>query len=207
MTGTEQDLQLGGTTTSSYGYIFNIRTKDTSGVVLMTGFDFYTESTDDVRYELWTRPGSFKDHKGAYEGWDLAASGTVRGRGIGRYTALPEEEFDPVSIMGGGGEGGTRAFYLTLETKELVYKIGEGTTSDAAVQIETEDIEIWEGESVLDYPFPPVSFCFVLFYIVPPRKSMPASPSSGLLCFVPPRTIEKRRRLPSACMYVCFVIL
>ena len=156
-TGSGTDLQLGDTTTFSYGYIFNIRTKEDGGVIVINGFDFYTDSTELVNYELWTRMGSFKDHKGTYEGWDLIAGGSIKGKGIGRYTSIPDDMFTPASIPGGGGVGGTRAFYLTLDTKALVYKIGEGVTSDAFVQYENEDVEVWEGESVLSYPFPSVS--------------------------------------------------
>jgi len=154
VTGSQEDLELGGTTTSSYGYIFNVRTKENSGVVMIDGFDFYTESTEDVNFELWTRLGSYSDYKGTYDGWDLIASGTTQGRGLGRYTSIPEETFTPVSIPGGGGETGTRAFYITTDTRDLVYKIGEGTSSDELVQQESEDIEIYQGEGVLFYPFP-----------------------------------------------------
>ena len=155
MTGSREDLMLGGDTTSSYGYLFNVRTKPNTGVIMMNGFDFYTESTEDVNFELWTRMGGYADYKGTYEGWDLIAEGTTKGRGIGRYTAIPDETFTPVSIPGGGGEAGTRAFYLTLDSINLVYKLGErGGLSDSNTQSETEDIEIWEGEGVLFYPFP-----------------------------------------------------
>ncbi|KAL7542699.1 hypothetical protein ACHAXR_012004 [Thalassiosira sp. AJA248-18] len=164
-TGSQQDLTLGGSTSYSYGLIFNIRTRSDGGVVLLNGFEFYTESSEYVKFELWTRMGSFKDYKGSYDGWDLIASGSVQGRGIGRYTSIPDELFTPVSIPGGGGDGGTRAFYLTFEAKELVYKIGSGTTSDDAIQDFNEDIEIWEGESVLSYPFPELA----LYYRFPRR--------------------------------------
>ena len=155
MTGSQQDLQLGGKTTSSYGFVFNIRTKPDAGVVLMTGFDFYTETTDDVTFELWTRTGSYVNHKGTFEGWDLIGSGTIKGRGIGRYTAIPPEMFTQVSIPGGGGDKGTRAFYLTLTTINLVYKLGTGGFApDTKYHHDSPDIEIWEGEGVLFYPFP-----------------------------------------------------
>ncbi|KAL7491165.1 hypothetical protein ACHAWT_000602 [Skeletonema menzelii] len=155
MTGSQQDLQLGGKTTSSYGFVFNIRTKPDANVVLMTGFDFYTETTADVTFELWSRAGSYINHKGTYEGWDMIGGGTVKGRGIGRYTAIPPEMFTPVSIPGGGGEKGTRAFYLTLTTINLVYKLGtDGAAPDTSYHHDSPDIEIWEGEGVLFYPFP-----------------------------------------------------
>ena len=155
MTGSREDLQIGGDTTSSYGYIFNMRTHPNSGAIILTRFDFYTESTNNVNVELWTRMGSFQEHKGTYEGWDLIAQGTVQGRGIGRYTGIPEEIFTPVTVPGGGGDEGTRAFYLTLDTKDLVYMKGEpGAMSDTRAHASTDDLEIWEGESILWYPFP-----------------------------------------------------
>jgi len=163
MTGSRADLQLGAESTSSYGYIFNIRTKPDAPVIAMTGFDFYTETTDMVNYEVWSRLGSFKEHKGTYDGWDLIAFGSVKGRGIGRYTAIPEETFTPVSIPGGGE---SRAFYLTLDTINLVYKYGtKGEPSDTKYHHDSPDIEIWEGEGVLFYPFPDPSEAY--FYRAP----------------------------------------
>lgn len=163
MTGSREDLQLGGETTSSYGYVFNIRTKPDSPVVMISGFDFYTESTDEVNFELWSRLGTFKDYKGTYDGWDLIAAGTTRGRGIGRYTAIPEELYTPVSIPGGGE---SRAFYLTLDTINLVYKYGiTGDLPDSKYHHDSPDIEIWEGEGVLFYPFPDPSEAY--FYRAP----------------------------------------
>ena len=163
MTGSREDLQLGGETTSSYGYVFNMRTKPDSPVVLISGFDFYTESTDEVNFELWTRLGTYKDYKGTYDGWDLIAAGTTKGRGIGRYTAIPEEMYTPVSIPGGGE---SRAFYLTLDTINLVYKYGlPGDPADGKYHHDSPDIEIWEGEGVLFYPFPDPSEAY--FYRQP----------------------------------------
>jgi len=157
VTGSSQDLQLGGTTTSSYGYLFNLRTKPTSPVVQITSLEFYTESTQSVNYEVWTREGSFKDFKGSYEGWTLIAEGSVEGRGLGRYTQIPDDTFTPVSIRGGGGEDGTRAFYITLDSKELIYKLGNGPDSDVDVHASSAELEVYEGEGVLTYPFPAVA--------------------------------------------------
>lgn len=138
----------------------NIRTKPDAGVVLMTGLSFYTLSTDELKFELWTRLGPFQEGKGSYDGWDLIATGTVRGMGAGMYTPIPDELFTPTSIPGGGGDGGTRAFYISLEDKDLIYKIGVGEGSDAAVQEENADLEVWEGESVLGHPMPPLEESF-----------------------------------------------
>jgi hypothetical protein len=154
MTGSTQDLQLGGKTTSSYGYIFNIRTPKDGPTIVIKTLDFYTERVDDVNYEVWSKLGSFQGYKGNFDEWDLVAKGTIKGKGIGRYTPIPEESFTPLSIPGGGGEQGTRAIYITLDEKSLIYKIGEGVYADEVIQVSTEDVELWEGESVLSFPFP-----------------------------------------------------
>jgi hypothetical protein len=89
------------------------------------------------------------------EKWDLLAKGGITGGGPGVYTSIPSDKFVTVEMPGGGGEAGTRAFYLTLKSKDLVYFYGEGTEdSDSLIQTETPDIEIWEGEGVLLYPMP-----------------------------------------------------
>lgn len=98
--------------------------------------------------------GSFKDAKGNLEEWDLIASGTVTGRGIGRYTIIPPETFTSVVVPGGGGEEGTRAFYLTLNTNDLVYRMSTGVESDKVSHMSSPDLEIYEGEGG-DY------FCFI----------------------------------------------
>jgi hypothetical protein len=54
--------------------------------------------------------------------------------------------FTPVDIPGGGGEGGTRAFYLTMSSIDLVYKTGMGESSDSSIVADTPDLEIWDGE-------------------------------------------------------------
>ena len=87
--------------------------------------------------------GSFKDFKGSLNGWENIAKGSVAGRGPGQYTSIPPDKFIPVDIPGGGS---TRAFYLTLRTKDLVYSYGEGSESDGSIQVDTPDLELWEGE-------------------------------------------------------------
>lgn len=154
MTGSREDLQLGGKTTSSYGFVFNVRTNDDSPTIVITGLDFYTEQTEDVNYEVWSKLGTFQGFKGKLDEWDLISKGVVKGKGIGRYTPIPEESFTSISIPGGGGEEGTRAIYITLDEKSLVYKIGTGVYADEVIQVATPDIQVWEGESVLSYPFP-----------------------------------------------------
>ena len=166
ITGSAKDLQLGGKTTSSYGYIFNLRTPEDGPTIVIKGLDFYTELVEDVNYEVWSKIGTFQGYKGNFDEWDLVAKGTIKGKGIGRYTAIPEESFTPLTIPGGGGNQGTRAIYITLDEKSLIYKIGEGVYADEVIQVSTPDVDVWEGESVLSFPFPdPVEF--PMFYRFP----------------------------------------
>jgi len=170
MTGSHEDLLLGGTTTSSYGFLFNMRSKPEASVSLITGLDFYTHSTELVTVSLWSRQGKFQDFKTSLDGWDLIAQGDVQGRGVGRYTTIPEEMFTPVEIRGGGGDYGTRAFYITLSTIDLVYQISEGTAADMAVQVDTPDLEVWEGEGVLAQDLPPADDPVAYIFFRYPRR-------------------------------------
>eukprot|EP00984_Skeletonema_dohrnii_P035692 scaffold35778_cov139-Skeletonema_dohrnii-CCMP3373.AAC.2 len=145
--------ELKSSTDGSYGVVFNMRTAVNGPVVLITGLDFYTENTDLVGFELWSRLGSFKNKLGTYEGWDLIASGVARGAGYGKFTSIPSNTFTEVSIPGRGGE---RAFYLTLNKMDLIYKASEveSAESDSRVTASSPELEIYEGEAVLSYPFP-----------------------------------------------------
>jgi hypothetical protein len=123
-----------------------MRTKADAGVTLITGIDFYTLSTEEITISLYSRIGNFLDYKTSTDGWELISQGSITGRGVGRYTSIPEEMFTAVDIPGGGGERGTRAFYLAIDTMDLVYQTSEGVAADTAIQIDTPDLEVWEGE-------------------------------------------------------------
>ncbi len=151
--GNRGDIQLGtATTSSSYGYVFNVQTKPSSGVILINGLDFYTESTNELSFELWTKVGPYEDAKGTYDGWDLIASGFVKGNGVGKYTSIPTELLTPVSV---NGSGGVRSFYFSLKSLDLMCKVSNrGTTGENKLYAETPDIKLFEGEGVMFYPFP-----------------------------------------------------
>jgi len=154
--------ELTKATSTSYGYVFNVRTKAEVGAVLVKGMDFYTDKFGSVNYELWTRPGTFIGYRGRYAGWELIATGSIKGKGAGELTSIPEEDFTEVSINGGGSNQGTRAFYITLNSKDLVYQAPDqggslASKADVNVHDETDEIEIYDGEAILAYPFPPQS--------------------------------------------------
>mmetsp|Transcript_14335 Transcript_14335/g.31447 ORF Transcript_14335/g.31447 Transcript_14335/m.31447 type:complete len:963 (-) Transcript_14335:75-2963(-) len=154
--------ELTKATSTSYGYVFNVRTKAEVGAVLVKGMDFYTDKFGSVNYELWTRPGTFIGYRGRYAGWELIATGSIKGKGAGELTSIPEEDFTEVSINGGGSDQGTRAFYITLNSKDLVYEVASqggsfASKADVNVHDETDELEIYDGEAILAYPFPPQS--------------------------------------------------
>ena len=160
-THTTKELQ--SLSDTSYGYIFNVRTTESGPAIILTGMDFYSYYSGIVNYELWSKIGTFVGHRGKYESWDLVSTGSLTSYSYGNLISIPEEEFatnTTISIPGGGGEEGTRAFYLTLNTKDLVYQPfrNEGnqlvTKADSKVHSSSPELEIYSGEAVLGYPFP-----------------------------------------------------
>ena len=171
-------LNFDGLTAKSFGYVFNVRTTATTeGPVLINGLDFYTITPGVINYELWSKLGSFIGSKGNYDEWEMISSGSITGSsGPGGITPIPQEEFTPVEIPGGGEDnGGLRAFYLTLNTNDLIHrKIDTANEeepryteeADKRLHDENSELEIWEGEAVLNYPFPdPVKQAY--FYLSP----------------------------------------
>jgi hypothetical protein len=151
--------ELKGESDTAHGFLVNMRTTVDSHAILINGFAFYTESTEPVGFEIWSRAGSFEGFEGRYDGWDLVATGTVNGAGFGQFTTVPSDMFTPVSLPGGGGEKGTLAFYLTLNSKNLVIKKmgdfkGNTGATDNRVMASSPDLEIYNGKAVLSYPFP-----------------------------------------------------
>ena len=188
-------LNFDGLTAKSFGYVFNVRTTPTTegGPILINGLDFYTITPGVINYELWSKLGSFVGSKGKYDEWEMVSSGSITGSsGPGGVTPIPREEFTPVEIPGGGEEnGGVRAFYLTLNTNDLIYRqIDEANEeeprytdeADKRLHDENSELEIWEGEAVLNYPFPdpvtqayfyrsPMEFVGVLHYDRKPNRT------------------------------------
>jgi hypothetical protein len=67
------------TTSTSYGYIFTLRTTKESPVMQIVGFDFLTASTNNLNFELYSKAGTFAGYKGYYGRWVMIGRGTVKG--------------------------------------------------------------------------------------------------------------------------------
>lgn len=140
------------TTLSSYGFIFNMRTTADSSALHIVGFDFLTASTENLDFELYSAPGSFMTIKGKYGRWIMIGKGTVKGQGIGTLTSITSHLINPIPM---DGRSSTRAFYVTLQTKDMLFRaIGSGSEADKMVQLASDQVELYEGESVHGFPFP-----------------------------------------------------
>jgi hypothetical protein len=146
-------------TSRSYGNIFEVRTKSKGETVLVTGFEIYTSSIERVTYQVWTKEGPWRGFEGQRGKFTKIAQGQVKGKGECdetraencQFTLIPFEEFKSVPIT---GDGGSRSFYVTLNTRDIVYSRGSSTDIDTFnIQQDNQDIEIYEGGSVLMFPF------------------------------------------------------
>ena len=136
--------------TGSYGNMFDVKTKASS--IKIVTIEFYTDMTFEVGYEVWTRPDTFIGYLGDYDAWEKIAQGTIRGNGKNVGTEIPKGAFQPVEM----GAFESRAFYVTLTTPDMRYAHGNGTAfayTDYQVDVENDDIQIYEGIGVSSYPF------------------------------------------------------
>mmetsp|Transcript_33474 Transcript_33474/g.72349 ORF Transcript_33474/g.72349 Transcript_33474/m.72349 type:complete len:679 (-) Transcript_33474:476-2512(-) len=158
-TGYDTDLYID--TARSFGNIFEIKTKPDAETLMIKGLSFYTASAGRVSYEVYSKEGSWVGHEGQLESFDKVAEGRIRSRGScdaetaancdSYFVNIPFEKFTQAAVRGGGG---SRSFYITLSTNDIMYQrssySGEGGFQ---LQAETQDIEIYDGAGVTVYPF------------------------------------------------------
>lgn len=79
----------------------------------------------------------------------------VKGQGLGSYTSIPKGLITPIQV---DGLGATRSFYLTINSKEMHYRTtGIGSAPNVAIQQSSSNLQLYEGESVHEFPFPMAS--------------------------------------------------
>lgn len=126
----EMNGKTGNATSTSYGYIFNMRTTSESPAIIVVGLDFLTASTETVKFELFSSMGSYVQSKGKFGNWNMVGKGAITGQGMGRLTSITPDLIDPLPI---DGQGATRAFYLTLNTEDLMFRItASGSAPDGS---------------------------------------------------------------------------
>jgi hypothetical protein len=167
----------------SYGIVFDVRTPRGGGnTILLTGMSFVTLQGGGgmVEYEVYTKVGPWAGRLGDHGSFELVASGRVAGMGPEAYTRVLGEDttssaedsngtavsymgFRPVHVP---GDGGARTFYVTA-TKRFVTEDGSpaavlygpptnGTDGEYVYGLvdSNDDLEVYEGDGVLEYPWP-----------------------------------------------------
>mmetsp|Transcript_26307 Transcript_26307/g.39836 ORF Transcript_26307/g.39836 Transcript_26307/m.39836 type:complete len:1225 (+) Transcript_26307:161-3835(+) len=151
----------------SFGNMFDMKSRDHNLDVY--GIDLYTDISEPVTYEIFTREGTYGNGMGPLEpsaiknlgsnptniermellGWILVKNGTTTGRGFGVGT--PIRGFTPFRVLPNSVQG----FYITLSTPDIRYRnitvdLPDARTGDK--YIENEDLSIHLGMSVGTWP-------------------------------------------------------
>ncbi|KAL7535704.1 hypothetical protein ACHAWF_005242 [Thalassiosira exigua] len=171
------DIRIDPRPTGSYGIVFSVRTPRGGNTIMMTAMSFVTLHEGKLEYEVWTRLGPYENYVGKNNFWELIASGQTTGRGGKEYTPILGEDttvedgdetlnymgFKPVHVP---GDRGMRSFYVAVTkrfTKEdgspipilFSYPIKGENDGLRVYEVidDTPEIEIYEGDGVLDYPW------------------------------------------------------
>lgn len=102
----------------SYGNMFDVVTKDNN--IVLFQIDIHVDSSTMEALEIYTRGGTFVNVSRHPAAWKHDASSIVFGKGYGAPTKLTL--FNPIVL----GAGTTTAFYLTLNTANMIYSAGSG---------------------------------------------------------------------------------
>lgn len=83
---------------------------------VITGIDFHTNlQNDDVNVVVYTKEGSYLGSEFTPGDWHMIANTSVVGQGYYKRTPIPIEQ--QVSVV----NGGTRAFYVSIDKPNLLY--------------------------------------------------------------------------------------
>mmetsp|Transcript_23800 Transcript_23800/g.47553 ORF Transcript_23800/g.47553 Transcript_23800/m.47553 type:complete len:593 (+) Transcript_23800:60-1838(+) len=158
--------------TGSYGILFEVKTRPGVGTILVKSLSFITRFEGMVEYEVFTKLGSSAGQHGKFKFFDLIASGRVKGQGPNAFTRVNENDetynsktytgFQSVHIP---GDRASRSFYVTIKKVPdgeeqppilFSYPINEDNEGKPVYEVVTSspEIEIFEGDGVLEEPFP-----------------------------------------------------
>jgi hypothetical protein len=114
-----------------YGSMFDVSNSEGDYAVI-TSIDFHTNLMSDMNVIVYTKEGSFQGSEFKPVDWTIIANTTVTGQGYYKRTAIPPTDMDQVSIR----NGKTRAFYVSINTPNLLYSNVEEDTGlgDAVYQ-------------------------------------------------------------------------
>ena len=170
-------MDIDPTPTGSYGIVFDVRTPKDGNTILLTSMSFVTSTNGTLEYEIYSKLGKWQNTLGDTASYELIASGQIVGQGSEAYTRVHDDDtivtdvngtdsyyigFMPIHIPGNRGR---RSFYITTTKK---YMSADGTpipilfsnaiTNDTSYDYQlidnTAELEIYEGDGILDYPWP-----------------------------------------------------
>jgi hypothetical protein len=128
------------------GTMFDVKAREN---IVINSVAFNTFKYDDVSVLLYTREGNYADNEMDTSGWTLLANETVRGRGLGNPTFLPEGSFTQLVRR-----KRTQAFYITSDGPYLRLAMG---TTEGNITAYNSDIIVYEGVGKR-YPIASMSF-------------------------------------------------
>jgi len=144
---------LNSTTTpyTMYGSVFDIKTKSSNpGPITITTLDIYTNVSEQINYEVYTKNGSYVGYIVNASAWTLISSGSIVSNGDSKTTTLPSTEFTSAEML----PDTTHAFYVTLKSSNMLLGAGdeEDSSSGGMFHSSTDELELLEGAGVLEYP-------------------------------------------------------
>jgi len=146
-------MMTGGS--GSFGNLFDLRKHPSSPGVMVESLDFYTDVTNKITVEVWTREGSALGAAYPDASWEMIAKVTLSGAGNGSFTSIPASQFKPVEIS---ELVPTRGFLVILTSADLRYtphEKGEYPPADEEYGIISHDahLAITSGDGVKIYPY------------------------------------------------------
>jgi hypothetical protein len=175
--------------------LFDIQVRANVTSVTIVAMDLLLAPTAPVAYEVWTRPGSWRDAASRAArgvGFRPVANGTVAGRAASTLAPLPPSRFAGVAIRGGARQ----AFWVTLRAPALRFQDfgrSAGLVDGGIALASAPELDVLYGSAVLRYPLEGAEegdfadyrgFLGTLFYTVaeaasPPPAGLDAMPSDG----------------------------
>ena len=134
----------------SFGAMFDVTAIRSLDLREMSIHTSAAAATTTVNALLYTKKGTYKDYEYLTEEWTaIGTAANVMSQGTNNPTNLPSNTFAPVTIAGGGRQ----AFYVTLDTREIIYTPGSAISQpEGTLYASNDDIRFYVGAG-MEYPF------------------------------------------------------
>jgi|AntRauTorckE5430_2_1112549.scaffolds.fasta_scaffold00586_5 hypothetical protein len=134
-----------GSRSNNYGILFDVTSKSLS-VISIHGVVVYTDTMNEVIYEIYTIPNGFQYGKGSMIPWSApVAQGSLMPESSGMLM-ISGKDFDDISLA----TGDTQGLYITLRSANLLYHTT--TLSVGSTYFQNDDVSVLVGAGVGTYP-------------------------------------------------------